>query len=439
MPVSDTHTVKPVAQFDLVIDDLPGSKSLTNRALLLAALADGETTLGNVLFADDSRVMLNALESLGFPLQIDEPNRQVKIEGSAGVITGNQADLFLGNAGTATRFLTAACCLGKGQYRIDGIERMRERPISELVQPLRKLGATITYELNEGYPPLIIDANGLAGGEVIMPPTLSSQFISALLQIAPCMSRGLTMKFAGDVISRPYIEMTLELMKRFGAKIEVDSEFTEIHVAGGTSYKPYDWVIEPDASNASYFFAAAAVRPGSRCQINHLGNNSLQGDAQFAQVLARMGAGVTYTDQSITVTGPDQLKAIDINLNAMPDMAQTLAVIALFAQGSTVIRDIGNLRVKETDRMEALRIELTKLGASIRVEGDDLHIHPPADGQLAPAAIDTYDDHRMAMSFAIAGLVFNGVTINDPDCVNKTFPEYFDFLNRLYPTNDGGA
>lgn len=437
MSLPDPYPIQPVDQFDLEIHDLPGSKSLTNRALLLAALAEGESILDNVLFADDSRVMLEALKQLGFELTIDESARKVTLKGAAGSIPADKADLHLGNAGTATRFLTAACCLGHGEYRIDGIARMRERPIGELVDPLREIGANIDCELEEGYPPLLIHAQNLQGGEIDMPATLSSQFISALLQIGPCLENGLTINFKEDVISRPYVEMTIALMQQFGATVKTDTNFRKIQVSPG-GYTAQNKTIEPDASNASYFLGAAAVRPGSRCEIFHLDQSSLQGDARFARVLARMGAEVKYKDGSIQVTGVDQLKGIDVDLNSMPDMAQTLAVVALFAQGPTIMRDIGNLRVKETDRMEALRVELAKLGAQVRVDGDDLHVYPPMDG-LKPANIDTYDDHRMAMSFAIAGLVNKGVQINDPACVNKTFPEYFDYLGRVYHKgeNDG--
>jgi 3-phosphoshikimate 1-carboxyvinyltransferase len=314
---------------------------------------------------------------------------------------------------------------------LDGVERMRQRPIGQLVEPLRQLGATIEYLGEEGYPPLRVHGGGLQGGEVEIGSTLSSQFITALLMVGPYMRDGLGIRFTGPVTSQPYVAMTLGLMATFGIRAEIDEAFTRIDVAPG-KYQAIDYHIEPDASNASYFLAAAAILPGSQCTIEGLGKGSLQGDVGFADVLAQMGAGLTFGSDFITVLGPregDKLRGIDVDLNHMPDMAQTLAVVALFADGPTSIRNIGNLRVKETDRMEALRVELAKLGAAVKIDGDDLTITPPATPQ--PAAIDTYDDHRMAMSFALAGLRSEGVVINDPQCVNKTFPGFFDYLQQL--------
>ncbi len=440
MSLPDPLPIQPLTfPFDLTIEDLPGSKSLTNRALLLAALADGKSTLTGVLFSDDSRVMLDALARLGFNLQIDESSRTVTITGQGGRLPVDSAELFLGNAGTATRFLTAACCLGQGPYTIDGIPRMRERPIGELVNPLRQLGANIQYNLNENCPPITISAESIASSSLSMAPTLSSQFISALLQIAPCLPEGLVINFKGPITSLPYVKMTLRLMQAFGAQIKHDSDYRSIKIIHTNSYQPQSLHIEPDASNASYFLAAAALSPGSHLKISGLGSDSLQGDVRFVNVLQEMGAAVSITPNTIDITGPPQLAGIDINLNDMPDMAQTLAVIALFAAGPTTIRDIGNLRVKETDRLAALHNELSKLGAAVEIAGDDLHIIPPrlpTDGAggrnvLPEADIDTYDDHRMAMSFAVAALNSPGIRINDPACVNKTFPDFFQYLNRL--------
>ncbi|MBI1369788.1 MAG: 3-phosphoshikimate 1-carboxyvinyltransferase [Planctomycetes bacterium] len=428
--------------FQITLDDLPGSKSLTNRALLLAALADGPSTLTNVLFADDTRVMMAALGKLGFELTINEPKRTVRVVGKAGTIPAKDADLILGNAGTAMRFLTAACCLGHGTYTLDGIPRMRQRPIGQLVDPLRSLGAEVRYLGEDGFPPLEIAARGLAGGLLTLAPTLSSQYISALLHVGPYMRQDLIIDFDGPVTSWPYIEMTLALMRQFGADVvivppEKVAAYPAIQVRRG-QYTARDWWVEPDASNASYFLAAAAITAGATMRIIGLGHTALQGDTHFAQTcLANMGASVHVEANAITVTGPDQLRGIDVDLNAMPDMAQTLGVAALFADGPTVIRNVGNLRVKETDRMAALRDELTKLGATVRVESDDLHIDPPAGGKLSPALIETYDDHRMAMAFSLAGLRSDGVRIADPACVNKTFPRYFDYLARLDPQAGG--
>ncbi len=423
--------IEPIGAFRAAVRP-PGSKSLTNRALLLAALARGRSVLRGVLFSDDTRVMLDALARLGFDLTIDEDDQRVEVVGGNGAMPARQAELFLGNAGTAYRFLTAACCLGEGTYTLDGIPRMRQRPIGQLVTPLRELGATIDYLGEEGFPPLRIEG-GIRGGELVMPATLSSQYISALLQVGPLLPEGLSVRFASSVISAPYVWMTVRLMEAFGVQCEAAPDLSSILVPPGT-YEARDWMIEPDASNASYFLAAAAIVPGSSCTIEGLGKQSLQGDVGFADVLHQMGAGLLFGRDFITVQAPPAdvpLRGIDIDLNHMPDMAQTLAVVALFARGTTVIRNVGNLRVKETDRLAALRNELSKLGATVTIEGDDLIIDPPTDNQLTPAAIDTYDDHRMAMSFAVAGLRSPGVTINDPACVNKTFPDYFDYLQAL--------
>jgi 3-phosphoshikimate 1-carboxyvinyltransferase len=439
----DRLPIAPLDSFEATLSP-PGSKSLTNRALLLAALAKGRSKLTGVLFADDTRRMIEALQALGFQLKIDEASATVTIKGARGGIPSTEAQLDLGNAGTAMRFLTAALCLGFGDYTLDGIARMRQRPIGELVDPLRELGADIEYLGEDGFPPLKIIAEppGLCGKLIELQPTLSSQFVSALLMIGPYLERGLEIEFDGPVTSLPYVKMTLNLMKQFGAAFEADTGYRAVMVPAG-KYRGYDYPIEPDASNASYFLAAAAVLPDSRCTIDGLGSRSLQGDAEFCDVLGRMGCGVDQALGTTTVTSPSngQLRGIDVDLNAMPDMAQTLAVVALFADRPTTIRNVGNLRVKETDRMEALRVELTKLGAEVTVIEDDLTITPPPSGGEGVAAvieaaggevgIDTYDDHRMAMAFAVAGLKVPGIVIHDPRCVEKTFPDYFHYLDRL--------
>lgn len=418
----------------------PGSKSLTNRALLLAALAQGESLLRDPLWADDPHQMVNALKALGFDLRIENNGRLVRLRGLGGAFPTTSSRepvrLQLGNAGTAYRFLTAACCLGEGVHELDGIPRMRQRPIGQLVEPLRQLGANIEHLDQQGFPPLRVTGagkSGLRGGTIAMSPTLSSQYISALLQIGPLCCEGLTLKFDGPVTSKPYVEMTLNLMARFGVQSQVDANFTQVRVEPG-QYRGTDYPVEPDASSASYFLAAGAIVPGSRVTVQGLGQGSLQGDVGFADVLHQMGAGLAFGKDFITIIAPPPetpLRGIDIDLNHMPDMAQTLAIVALFARGPTTIRNVGNLRVKETDRIEALRVELTKLGATVEIEGDDIFIEPPANGQIKPAAIDTYNDHRMAMSFAVAGLRSAGITINDPSCVDKTFPEFFEYLQRL--------
>ena len=463
MSLPATITLEPAGPFASTLRP-PGSKSLTNRALLLAALAKGSSRLSGVLFADDTRRMIEALQALGFRLLVDEDARTVSIKGKSGAIPAAEADLHLGNAGTAMRFLTAALCLGMGEYSLDGIARMRQRPIGELVEPLRELGADIDYLEQEGFPPLRITAEppGLQGDLLELQPTLSSQFVSALLMIGPYLQGGLEIEFQGPITSLPYIRMTLNLMKQFGARFEADRGYRAIHVPAGR-YRGYDYPIEPDASNASYFLAAAAVLPGSRVTIEGLGSRSLQGDAAFCEVLGRMGCGVDQRMDQTVVSSPPPgrtLRGVDVDLNDMPDMAQTLAVVAMFAEGPTSIRNVGNLRVKETDRIAALQQELVKFGAEVRVDGDDLTITPPPAGEgefgaagdaadsevprtpgarrvaAAVAAaggvsVATYDDHRMAMAFAVAGLAVPGVTLEDPACVEKTFPDFFDYLDQL--------
>lgn len=438
-------TIQPLERpFDVTFPDprkgvppIPGSKSLTNRALLLAALADGKSTLTGVLFSDDTRVMMKALQDLGFKLEIDEPNTTVTVHGQGGVIPNPTADLHLGNAGTAMRFLTAACCLGKpgSVYTLDGIPRMRERPIGELVEPLRQLGANIEYLGNEGYPPLRITACGLAGNAVSIPDVMSSQYVSALLQIGPYLKNGLTLNFQKSTVSWPYVVMTMNLMCiTFSADIPLyGGEQGHSITVKPQKYRCTNYLIEPDASNASYFLAAAAIT-GSRVSIKGLGFKSLQGDAAFDRLILgeELGAECLPDNASTTLRGTGIVSGNKhIPLNDMPDMAQTLGVVTLVADGPITIKNVGNLRVKETDRMAAMQTELTKLGATVTVSGDDITITPPPGNKITPAAIDTYDDHRMAMAFSVIGLAQPGVTINDPDCVNKTFPRFFEYLEYL--------
>jgi len=418
------------------IPPIPGSKSLTNRALPLAALADGKSILTGVLFSDDTRVMMQALQNLGFTLDIDEPNHTVTVHGQGGKIPADNAEIFLGNSGTSMRFLTAMCALGTGKYTLDGIPRMRERPIADLVGALETLDAVIYYNEDEGYPPLYLNSNGLRhdDGESLteLPANTSSQFISAVLMAGACAEDGITLRLTGDIVSRPYIEMTLALMKQFGAEVELLDDLRCIRVKQ-TGYRAMDYAIEPDASSVSYFTAAAAAVPGSQCTIKHLGTASLQGDVDFAHELAEMGASTELADTSTTVSSSpsSHLRGYTQDLNHIPDAAMTIATLAILADGPTTIRNVGNWRVKETDRMAAMETELRKLGATVSVNGDDITITPPASGKTTPAAIDTYDDHRIAMAFSVIGLAQPGVTINDPDCVNKTFPDFFKYLDYL--------
>jgi len=415
----------------------PGSKSLTNRALVLAALAEGVCELHNALFADDTQVMLDGLKRLGFQVQIDPQGKIIHVQGGGGGIPAAHAELFCGNSGTTIRFLTALCALGRGSYRLDGVPRMRQRPIGALVEMLRNLGVRIEYPHDaHGFPPIVVHADGLPGGIVRYGSEASSQFLSALLMVCPYARNEVRIDLQPHQTSWPYVAMTMQLMDRFGVTPELirdpkTARPRQIIVPRGR-YAPTKYVVEPDASNATYFLAAAAINPGSKVTIEGLGKASLQGDVGFADVLHRMGADLIFGKDFITIRGPDRLDGIDVDLSEMPDTAQTLAVVSLFAEGPTTIRGLHTLRVKETDRIAALSNELQKLGAGVEIEGDDtLRINPPQDGKLKPASIDTYDDHRMAMSFAIAATRVAGLTIRNIECTNKTYPGFFDDFGRV--------
>jgi 3-phosphoshikimate 1-carboxyvinyltransferase len=427
-------TIQPLpAPFTATITP-PGSKSLTNRALVLAALSDGVCNLSNVLFAEDTRVMLESLARLGFELDIDQHAGTVRVHGRGGRIDKDHAELFCGNSGTTIRFLTALCALGKGTFTLDGVARMRQRPIGALTGLLKQLGARVTHSPEaEGFPPVQVHADGLAGGIMRYGNEASSQFLSAILMVAPYARHEVRIDLEPNQQSWPYVAMTMQLMDHFGVTPELirDPKTHEPKqiIVPQHHYRATDYAIEPDASNASYFLAAATISPGSKVTIEGLGKRSLQGDIGFADVLHKMGTSLIFGKDFITMRGTDELEGIEIDLADMPDMVQTLAVVALFARGPTTIRGIESLRVKETDRVAALKNELTKLGAAVDASEHELKITPPT--KITPAAIDTYDDHRMAMSFAVAGTKVSGVTIRDVECVNKTYPQFFEALNRL--------
>jgi 3-phosphoshikimate 1-carboxyvinyltransferase len=412
----------------------PGSKSLTNRALVLAALADGISDLSNVLFADDTLVMLEGLTRLGFHLIIDHDARTVRVHGRGGHIDRTSAELFCGNSGTTIRFLTALCSLGTGNFTLDGVPRMRQRPIAALTGMLKNLGVRVGHSPEaEGFPPLNVEAHGLPGGIVRYGSEVSSQYLSAILMVAPYARIEVQVLLEGQQTSWPYVAMTMQLMDHFGVTPELmrdpnTHQPTKIIVPQG-KYRPTIYAIEPDASNASYFLAAAALHAGAKVTIEGLGKASLQGDVGFADVLHQMGADLIFGKDFITITGTGQLEGIDIDLSEMPDTAQTLAVVALFAEGPTTIRGLHTLRVKETDRLAALQTELKKFGAEVEIEDDVLIIDPSEEPRRAE--VDTYDDHRMAMSFALAGTKVHGVIIKNAECVNKTYPQFFDDLNRV--------
>ncbi len=414
---------------------LPGSKSISNRVLLLAALAEGETTITNLLDSDDTRVMLAALEKLGVKLKRDGDT--CVVSGTRGAFTARTADLFLGNAGTAVRPLTAALAVNGGDYRVHGVPRMHERPIGDLVDGLRQIGAKIDYEENEGYPPLRIRPAQIAvEAPIRVRGDVSSQFLTALLMTLPLVKTesGVTIvDVEGELISKPYIDITIKLMERFGITVE-RLGWQRFTVPAGKRYQsPGRIMVEGDASSASYFLAAGALG-GGPLRVEGVGRASIQGDVGFASALMRMGANVSMGDDWIEVRGVGndhgKLDPIDMDFNLIPDAAMTIAVAALFADGTTTLRNIASWRVKETDRIAAMATELRKVGAKVEEGADYLVVTPPA--KLTPnAAIDTYDDHRMAMCFSLVSLGGVPVRINDPKCVGKTFPDYFERFTAL--------
>ena len=441
MPDATEITLPPVSRPFSATLTPPGSKSLTNRALVLAALARGESTISNILFAEDTEVMLDGLRRLGVRLQVDEAARSVRVAGEGG-INADSTEVFCGNSGTTIRFLAALCTLGRGEYVLDGVERMRRRPVGELVDLLKNLGARIDYAGEPGFPPLRVHGGAvLAGGLAHFGAAQSSQFLSAALHVAPRSRREVQIDLGRPQTSWPYVAMTMRLMDEFGAWCELSrdprtGEPTQINIPAPGEYRPTDYAVEPDASSATYFLAAAAVNEGSKVTIAGLGRSSLQGDARFADVLARMGASVRQSDGAITVEGTGTLEPIEIDLSDMPDTAQTLAVACLFADGVSRLRGLHTLRVKETDRLAAMKNELTKFGATVGIDGgDSLTIEPPENFR-PPPPIDTYSDHRMAMSFAVASTRVNGVTIRDPGCVRKTYPGFFDDFARVVRGGD---
>ncbi|KAF8732770.1 hypothetical protein HU200_015107 [Digitaria exilis] len=477
---ADEVVLQPIREISGTVK-LPGSKSLSNRILLLSALSEGTTVVDNLLESEDVHYMLGALKALGLSVEADKAAKRAVVVGCGGKFpvekdAKEEVQLFLGNAGTAMRPLTAAVTAagGNATYVLDGVPRMRERPIGDLVIGLKQLGADVDCFLGTDCPPVRIKGiGGLPGGKVKLSGSISSQYLSALLMAAPLALGDVEIEIIDKLISIPYVEMTLRLMERFGVKAEHSDSWDRFYIKGGQKYKsPKNAYVEGDASSASYFLAGAAITGGT-VTVEGCGTTSLQGDVKFAEVLEMMGAKVTWTETSVTVTGPPRepfgrkhLKPIDVNMNKMPDVAMTLAVVALFADGPTAIRDVASWRVKETERMVAIRTELTKvimlhklstllycqlgllrisagaissalhllfafcqLGASVE-EGPDYCIITPPE-KLNVTAIDTYDDHRMAMAFSLAACAEVPVTIRDPGCTRKTFPNYFDVLSTF--------
>lgn len=404
---------------------VPGSKSLTNRALLVAALAKGTTRLRNALFSDDSCHFARALQTLGFDVQLDEASQEMTVTGLGGHIPAEQAELFVGNAGTAARFLTAFLTLGNGEYLLKGDARMRERPIGDLVEALRQLGATL--ETTGNSPPVRIIASGLPGGEATIAGNISSQFLSALLMVAPYAKTPVEIELITGLNSKPYVDMTIAIMQDFGVLVAHQGyERFTIEPSFFSALSSYS--IEPDVSAASYFFAAPVIC-GGNVRVENISRSSIQGDIAFLDVLQRMGCLIIGGEHNMEVRGTKELSGVNVDMRDIPDMAQTLAAIAPFASSPTRIRGVASARLKETDRIHATCTELRRLGVRVQEHEDGMTIYPCKD--IQPATVRTYNDHRMAMAFSLIGLRVPGIVIENPACVSKTFPNYFEVLDTL--------
>jgi 3-phosphoshikimate 1-carboxyvinyltransferase len=406
--------------------EVPGSKSITNRALLVAGLAEGRSTLEGALSSDDTHYLSAALRALGCVVEEDAAAGRFTVVGAGGPFPATEADLFIGNAGTAARFLVGVLPLGRGRFRVDGVPRMRQRPIGPLLDGLRQLGAVVSAEFDNDCPPVHIEASGLPGGHVRMAGSQSSQYFSALMMAAPLTEHGIEIEVVGTLVSRPFLDLTLAVMRAFGAVGEHHA-YRRISVPGGQRYRGTAFRVEPDATSASYFFAAAAVTGGT-VTVAGLTPASAQGDLGFVEVLARMGCRVERTAFGVTVSGPERLRGVDADFEDISDTALTLAAIAPFADAPVRVRGIGHTRAQETDRVAAMATELRKLGVPVEEHPDGWTIWP---AQPHGGTVETYDDHRMAMSLAVLSLRTPGVVIRDPRCVAKTFPDFFDRFGRL--------
>lgn len=424
MNVESTIEIKPVKDLDAVVR-VPGSKSYTNRALVAAALADGKSIITNALFSDDTKYMAAALNKLGIPIEEHPKENTFVVHGLGGHFPVKEAKLFVGNAGTAMRFLTALLTLAKGTYEIDGVERMRNRPVQDLIDCLNQLGADVSSKYNNGCPPVLIKAKELVGGRTKMKGNLSSQYFSAILLTAPYTRASTQITVIGDLVSKPYIDMTIDLMNQFGVEVE-NMLYKEFLISANQRYKAIEYEVEADASSASYFLSAAAIT-GGRVRVEGLNKDSLQGDIHIADILEQMGCVVNSDKHWIEVQGRE-LRGIDVDLKDTPDIAQTLAAVAVFAEGKTRIRNVRNLRIKETDRISGVVTEMRKLGVMAKELEDGFEIER---SEPKPGIIETYGDHRMAMSFSLIGLRTGGIKIKDPGCVSKTFPSFFEELGRL--------
>ncbi len=408
---------------------VPGSKSITQRALIAAALADGESTLLGPLESEDTRYTAAALQQMGATVEKDR--ERWTVQGNGGRIATPDTEIFLGNNGTATRFLTSVAALGSGTFQISGDERMAERPILPLMQALQGWGVDITSMNDNGCPPLLIKAKGLSGGKTIMPEGKSSQYLSSLLLVGPYARQEAEIDVQGEILSLPYVIMTLAVMESFGIRVEANEALDSYKIPQGV-YHAREYAIEGDASNASYFYAAAAVT-GGEVTVPNVPVPSLQGDAAFVALLARMGCQVNKTGEGLTVSGPEELKGITIDMADMPDVVPTLAVVASQAKGRTTIKNIAHLRIKECDRLHVMAVELAKMGARVQEQDDTLIIEgKDPDAPMHGAEIETYNDHRIAMSFAVAGLAVPGVKVLGEECVAKSFPDFWERFKLLY-------
>ena len=418
--------IEPIQNPVDAIVTVPGSKSYTNRALLIASLAKGHSRLTGALFSDDTRYMYEALRQLGVAIAANEERCSFEVIGNGGKISVNHANLYVGNSGTTTRSLVSYVGLGKGEFIIDGDEPMRRsRPISDLLDSLKQIGVDARSQYDNDYLPVVVCANGLQGGRARLNASKSSQFLTSLMLVAPYAVNGLEIDIV-DKLKRPYIDITMSVMNAFGVQV-INKNYRYFHIPAGQQYEPREYAIEPDASSASYFFAAAALT-GGRVRVKDLTSDSTQGDIRFVDVLERMGCHVNRRSSGIEVMGPAQLKGIDVDMNAISDTALTLAAIAPFAEDRVTIRNIEQTRWQETDRIHAMVTELRKLGVDVVEHRDGVEIYP---SKIKPAKIDTYDDHRVAMSFSLIGLKVPGIRIKNPECVSKTFPSFLDVLANL--------
>jgi 3-phosphoshikimate 1-carboxyvinyltransferase len=425
--MSQSRPIQPLSQPVDATVQVVGSKSYTNRALIIAALAHGESLLTGALFSDDTRYMCEALRQLGVRVEADEAAHTLRVVGLGGVLTASSAQAFVGNSGTTARFLPPLMALGQGVYELDGVPRMRERPIKPLLDALTALGVRIEALGTPGCVPLRIHGGTLAGGRVQVSGSASSQYASGLMMSGPAMARGLTLELTGELVSRPYLAMTAQAMRDFGAQVRAEGERSFVIEPGPYTGRRY--AIEPDASAASYFFAAAAIS-GGRVRVEGLGTRSLQGDRRLVYILEQMGCALHEGEDFTELRGPapGQLVGVEVDMTELSDVAQTLAVVAPFARSKTRVTGIGFIRRKETDRVGAVVTELMRLGLRAEEEADGFVVHP---GTPRAGTVATYDDHRMAMSFALLGLVHPGIEIADPGCVSKTFPGFFDVLETL--------